>query len=266
VIALSDLAAKAIDLTADAVKLAVQLSALDDSWFDDDGWLTLDLAGARRLAKILKSSEVVIRKCAIELADIGLLERKGRSFFHAAPNSLSDHPASVARSPAPGVQTVLPHHLVQPTIADGGQQKPTIHRNRERSERKGRAGVAGEERGDGGLNGELCPQSEPGAHTLVMAAYDALFRESNDGAAPTFGPRVGALVKALLKSHSADEIVRRMTIMFREGRRFPAPPYDMGTLSSHFDKFASSVGPKNERAVDRNSAKLGAGYYGEVDE
>lgn len=78
----------------------------------------------------------------------------------------------------------------------------------------------------------------------------------------SWGPKQGSIVKALLKQHPAAEIIRRARIMFFEPRRWPSPPYDVGTLSVHFDKFAVS----RAGGMVGDASKTGAGYYGEVDD
>ncbi len=89
-----------------------------------------------------------------------------------------------------------------------------------------------------------------------------MFAECNGGARPLWRGKEGAIVKRLLKTHDADEIIRRARIMFYEKRRFPAPPYDIGTLSAHFDKFAASAKAGGIAGLDKS--KTGAAYYGKV--
>jgi hypothetical protein len=62
-----------------------------------------------------------------------------------------------------------------------------------------------------------------------------------------------------VEKHGRAEVEKRITIMFTAPPRWPAPPYDLQTLSLHFDKFATPSGKGG--MIDR--WKSGEGYYGD---
>jgi hypothetical protein len=87
--------------------------------------------------------------------------------------------------------------------------------------------------------GELPPAAAGGSdHAAFIAEFTRLYAENNAGSKPTWGDKPGAMVKGLLSKHPLDECIKRMTNMFRAPPDFPGPPYDLGSLVLHFDKFA----------------------------
>lgn len=82
------------------------------------------------------------------------------------------------------------------------------------------------------------PKLPTGDHATFIADFEALFAEANGEARPTWGGRQGKIVKSLLAAHGLEECRRRAGIMFRAPPPFPPPPFDIGTLEQHFDKFA----------------------------
>lgn len=72
--------------------------------------------------------------------------------------------------------------------------------------------------------------------------FDTTYREHHDGAKPTWGAKQGRLLKQLLKAHGAEEVQRRIGVLF------DSPPSwlesrDFGTLVQHFDKLAAPTAP-----------------------
>lgn len=86
---------------------------------------------------------------------------------------------------------------------------------------------------------------------MFIAEFQALYAEANDGAKPTWGAKQGAQVKALLAAHDVDECRKRAANMFRAPPDWPAGPYDLSTLSQHFDKFAQPYRAKSKAVPDR---------------
>jgi len=75
-------------------------------------------------------------------------------------------------------------------------------------------------------------------HGQFVEAFSKLFAASNEGAKPTWGGKQGKQVKDLLKDHGIETCIQRAQNMFEAPPKFPPPPYDLGTLVGHFDKFA----------------------------
>ncbi len=71
-------------------------------------------------------------------------------------------------------------------------------------------------------------------HQAVIAEFTTRYRAAY-GADPSW-PKWTGQVKALLKSHSPDEIRRRIEILFTSPPTWLQGPYDFGTLVQHFDK------------------------------
>lgn len=88
-------------------------------------------------------------------------------------------------------------------------------------------------------------QPTPGMQAAI-AAFDGAYRERTGGP-PHWSARTVAMLKPLVRSHGADEVCRRIAILFSDPPRFLASSTpDVGTLVQHFDKLA---GPARPRAV-----------------
>lgn len=77
-----------------------------------------------------------------------------------------------------------------------------------------------------------------------VAAFDALFREANAGAKPTWGPTQGAMVKGILVKHGLEECVRRARRMFESPPAWIAKgggSLSLKTLVANFDAFAGDA-------------------------
>lgn len=288
-ISLVALARAARELTSDAVKFGAQLAIFSVSEHTENGVLKLGTGAQKRLEKKFGMTACVMLKCAIELAEVGLLDRVGRIGFSTVASSVSDGPRTLALS-SPAIETVstgcqllgAPRDkadAVRGADARGGDSVDAVDAVGEKldcshavgeTKGTGTAEVSGErseatrERSDAALNGVVRPTLALSAHGLVVKSFFDLFTNAT-GQKPRFGGAEGNIVSTLLKSFSAEEIVRRMTIMFTESRKFPAPPYDLRSLSTHFNLFAVSskkvTGPR-----DNDPMKRGASYYGAVDE
>ena len=80
-------------------------------------------------------------------------------------------------------------------------------------------------------------QSMPGQQETVAAFHDAYLAQN--GVAPTWGPKQAGQIKRLVSAHGAEEVQRRIAILFGgQGPAFIAAPFDVGTLAQHFDKLA----------------------------
>lgn len=86
----------------------------------------------------------------------------------------------------------------------------------------------------------VAPKS--GDHPRVVKAFTDAYQAHNDGAKPTWNKVSGAIVKSLLASHPAEEIIRRIGVLFSQD----CPDFvarggrDLKTLSAHFDKLAAA--------------------------
>lgn len=269
VISLDALWAALDRLTGDAVKLGVLLVC--------DPVSRADAAWIRNAAHTLGMGEKIVRKIVKELADEGLIELTGR--VNLAPVSDAGH--SLARQDS--------QVLRGPTV--GGEEDPPW----ERQPREPQRGEAKE--GEGSGNGEVCPQAgteprddaktdppsskllllngkEVSPHKFVVENIDRMYRDcySLPGAPPerqtkpTWGAKQGNAVKTLLKQHSAEEIVRRATVMFYEKRSFPKPPYDVMTLVAHFDKFIGGGNGGGAGGMVGDRRRTGEAYYGRISE
>lgn len=77
----------------------------------------------------------------------------------------------------------------------------------------------------------------PGQQETVAAFHDAYLAQN--GVAPTWGPKQAGQIKRLVSAHGAEEVQRRIAILFGgQGPAFIAAPFDVGTLAQHFDKLA----------------------------
>lgn len=75
-----------------------------------------------------------------------------------------------------------------------------------------------------------------GDHQTAIAAFDAYYRDANNGARPTWNGKTAKLMASLLKAHGLEEVVRRIRVLRDAPPKFPPSPWDMGTFSQHFDK------------------------------
>lgn len=76
------------------------------------------------------------------------------------------------------------------------------------------------------------------------------------GSRPTWDAKRGSQVKTLLSKAKADEICRRIGIMFGHERSFPPPPYDLDTFVLHFDKFVEAPRSQGRLGIDRPGPAL----------
>ncbi len=89
---------------------------------------------------------------------------------------------------------------------------------------------------------------EPSAPTRrVTDAFNERYLTAY-GTKPTWDGRNGKAIKALLKSHPADEVVRRIGILFDAPPTWLVEPYDFSTFVQHFDKL---VQPTKQTANGR---------------
>lgn len=245
-------------LTGDAVKLGVHLCDLAgvESIKADKSWRTT-------VAKKIGMTPTGVHKALKELAKDGIVTLARGVYLGRSSDAMSHPPVILARASSRESLATL-DASDQTDETQDGSETPPWDRDAERSEgeragRRVREGVASSTEGRD-LN-EHVPDAPPSPHRVVVDAIHRMYREAYDADA-TWGPKQGSIVARLLKAHAPDEVVRRARIMFFERRRWPAPPYDVGTLSVHFDKFAVSRGAGG---MVGDARKTGAGYYGEVD-
>jgi len=89
-----------------------------------------------------------------------------------------------------------------------------------------------------------------GDQQRVIDAFHQAYRAASGGVKPTWGAKQVAMLKTLIAKHSADEVVRRITILRVAPPSFPPAPVDLASFVQHFDKFAIAGTP---RASARNN-------------
>lgn len=94
---------------------------------------------------------------------------------------------------------------------------------------------------------ERSSRSAGSAHARVIAAFDQRY-SGRYGSKPTWGAKQGQQVKQLLKTHSPEELERRIEILFEAPPDFLArSPADFGTFAQHVDKLVrptTRAGPR----------------------
>lgn len=225
-------------LTGDATKLAVHLCVLGATP------IRADKRWCAQVAKKIGMTSAAVAKAARELAKEKLIGLAGRVNLVPIDAPMSPPGHSLAR--------VSPGQKRQLGESAGGENDETPPWDRGVDERSETTGE-----GEGSRNAVVCSP-----HALVVRGIDGMFFEAY-ASRPTWGPKQGAILKSLLKKHSPDEVLRRAEIMFFDSRKWPAPPYDVATLSVHFDKFA--VG-KGRGGMIGDTRKTGEQYFGEVDD
>lgn len=78
-------------------------------------------------------------------------------------------------------------------------------------------------------------------YTRAVDAFDRAYKLAHGGATPTWGPKAGSQIKRLIAAHGADEVIARIERLFGGALDWPRPPYDLGTLVSHFDKLTANA-------------------------
>lgn len=251
------------DLTGDASKVGVFMSLLENAE------LRADAAWRAHVGRALVLSPAVIEKALRELADAQLIELSNRVNVRAKTRSMSEgggtlalcspatSPSNVPQSPAAaascesssGEQDKLASGFATP---DGGGSPKRRAAKREASASAVRRLV------DGQI--ETAASDDPPSQEVrrCIDRFDALFRDANGGAKPTWGARQYVTMRQLVTKHGADEVEKRIVHMFTAPPRFPAPPYDLQTLVVHFDKFAQP-GTLRGGMIDRWQS--GEDYY-----
>jgi hypothetical protein len=99
-------------------------------------------------------------------------------------------------------------------------------------------------------------------HQRVVSEFNTLYTERY-GSAPTWDAARGAMVKRLLRSHAADEVIRRARIMLTQPPEFLGrSPCDLPTLVQHFDKLSQPTRAGPQRSAARAP---GGGVMGRVE-
>lgn len=88
-----------------------------------------------------------------------------------------------------------------------------------------------------------------GPHQEAIASFDSAYQDQN-GARPTWNSTSAKIIGDLVKAHGAPEVQRRIEILFLgQGPPWLRPPFDVKTLSTHFDKLAKPHTPAPARSV-----------------
>lgn len=99
------------------------------------------------------------------------------------------------------------------------------------------------------------PEATPGLKATI-AAFDASYRAAYS-AKPTWGAKQCAMVKRLVAQHGADEVQKRIALLFAVGIDWPRPPWDVGALVAAFDRLVGVGGRADPRNRVRPSDVLG---------
>lgn len=83
------------------------------------------------------------------------------------------------------------------------------------------------------------PKGELPGYRETIAAFNDAYTEAY-GARPTWGMKQGAMLKRLLRQHGAEEVQRRIGVLFGRGLDWPQPPYTFGVLVSQFDRLVGA--------------------------
>lgn len=108
----------------------------------------------------------------------------------------------------------------------------------------------------GGAKRRARPEGTPGFRETV-ATFTTAYARAYDGAKPTWGAKQGAMMKALLKQHGAEEVQRRIAVLFDRGLDWPRPPYTLAVLVAQFDRLVGTAPAANARGGVRPSDVLG---------
>ena len=188
--------------------------------------------GERQLAKSLHVARSTMQRKLRELERLGLIVRKTGP--HGTVVSVCEY-RNFHRPES------TPESTPESSGGPSGKYKRVERENGRTGKRENKGRPGGSPSAPGTQTANAYTQVVRGFHELYLAAYSAR---------PTWNGKAGAQVKQLLKAgHSAEEILRRARIMFGDPRRsFPEPPYDLGTLVAHFDRFAVSADQRRPTA------------------
>jgi len=82
--------------------------------------------------------------------------------------------------------------------------------------------------------------SQPsGDYQVTVADFTAHYQTAY-ATDPTWNGRTGKLLSALVKAHGGEEVRRRIGVLFNSPPAWIKPPFDVPTLSVHFDKLAEA--------------------------
>ncbi len=76
----------------------------------------------------------------------------------------------------------------------------------------------------------------PATQQAAIAAFHSYYLGTHGGSKPTWGDKQIGMMSGLVKSHGADEVIRRVSVLRDSPPTFPAPPWDLGTFVGNFDK------------------------------
>lgn len=98
------------------------------------------------------------------------------------------------------------------------------------------------------------PSDTPGFKTTVSAFHDAYVKAY--ASRPTWGGKQLGSLKRLVKQHGAEEVQKRIALLFERGIDFPRPPWDVAALVVAFDRLVANASPQKPQRV-RPSDVLG---------
>ena len=108
------------------------------------------------------------------------------------------------------------------------------------------------------------PREPSGPHQAAVAEFDAYYRRTHSGAAPTWNGKTGKLMAGLIGKHGLPELVKRIASLEQRPPPWPPSPWDFGTFVQHFDKLAA-VSQGALPVTGRYEPVLGQRVGGEVE-
>jgi hypothetical protein len=255
-IELTALNAALAELTGDAVKVALVLMQMPR----ESPEMCVDLSWRARTARELSTHVKIVERSLKELSDAGLCELSRVTLKRLSSAPMSEGSPNLARSSLvmSEAKNEEPGSEASSRAADAASSSESAQGSS--LQLPSASAASSKQQGRKGRHGQ--PQAEPTVASAdvqrCIACFDQHYRDANQGAKPTWGSRQYVAMRQLVEKHGAPEVEKRITIMFTAPPRWPAPPYDLQTLASHFDKFATPSG--HGGMIDR--FKSGETYYG----
>jgi len=252
-------------MSGDAAKLALLLATVGaDELRCDAEWI-------RDAAAAAGSTPAIVRNALSELRAIPLVSASGRNLLTRL--DLRSQSADVGSA---GRGTRRRAKRVDEGVGSGSEERHSLSTGASSEGRDTIESVEAGERSESPERSEVLDstaasrpaESDANANPMrfVIGAFIDGFARANHGARPTIDGKAVGLMKQLVDRHGAEEVARRIGIMFDDPPPWPPPPYDVDTLRFRFDRFATPGSRVRKRGavVDRAPQDARA-YYGEVD-
>ncbi len=251
-IALETLAGVMDQLTGDATKVAIMLMTVQSSSLRADAQWVTDCGAAAGL------HTSVVRAGLQELVSLGLIEKSGKIFLTGT--SQVGYMGQGGRGESTSSNSVTENQQVLAGISSNSQNgfqppvRPSVSPTAENQRRPGTS-----------ISSITSPDPKAAlSWRELLAGLDEICQEATGGKLLLDG-KERALLKQLVDKAGTDEVYRRAEIMWKgPPLRWPAPPYDLGTLRFHWTKFSKKhTPPRRVTNMIDDETKQGSSYYGE---